>query len=214
MKAKPILLGGFALMVLLQWFVPVDMILGKEAVLKEGKVFKFKSRPVDPSDPIRGRYVNLGFEEGTIELPDSNTIEEFYYGKHAYALLREDSLGYAQFFDLVLEKPQEDPYLEVMVLAVYNGVKHSVRVELPFERFYMEEFKAIEADRLYAAALSIDTVVEAYAEVSILQGESALRDVKVNGRSLADLAEEHMLLNEQTSSSETEEVLGEEIIEE
>ena len=50
------------LLVCLQLFVPAKMIYDHEAILNKGKVFKFKTAPVDPSDPIRGKYITLQFE--------------------------------------------------------------------------------------------------------------------------------------------------------
>ena len=38
---------------LVQWFVPLNMIMQQETVLKEGTPFKFKTQPIDPNDPFR-----------------------------------------------------------------------------------------------------------------------------------------------------------------
>ncbi|MBK6341440.1 MAG: GDYXXLXY domain-containing protein [Flavobacteriales bacterium] len=59
MNRKPLLFLGIALA---QLAVPAWMIAGRERVLSQGEVFKFKTAPIDPRDPFRGEYVRLDFE--------------------------------------------------------------------------------------------------------------------------------------------------------
>jgi uncharacterized membrane-anchored protein len=59
---KKTILPLFALTCLAQWFVPAQMIYDQEQVLREGKTYHFKTAPIDPSDPFRGKYITLSFE--------------------------------------------------------------------------------------------------------------------------------------------------------
>ncbi|HUR30287.1 MAG TPA: GDYXXLXY domain-containing protein, partial [Saprospiraceae bacterium] len=78
---KIILPIAFAIMVLVQLYVPASMIMESEKVLKEGKEFKFKTAPVDPTDPFRGKYVELNFDAINFRGPIRDT---FNYGEMVY----------------------------------------------------------------------------------------------------------------------------------
>lgn len=60
---KQFAIGAFIIITIVQWFVPGKMIWDKEAVLRKGKVFNFRTEPVDPSHPFKGRYIALSFKE-------------------------------------------------------------------------------------------------------------------------------------------------------
>ena len=61
----------FLAVVLVQLVVPAKMIFDKEVILKTGTIYKFKTQPIDPSDPFRGKYVTLNYELNTAESMDS-----------------------------------------------------------------------------------------------------------------------------------------------
>ena len=61
MDTKKIIFPAFILLVLVQLFVPANMILEQEDILKNGTPYKFKTAPIDPYDPFRGKYVWLGY---------------------------------------------------------------------------------------------------------------------------------------------------------
>ncbi len=62
MNTKKLLLVAFILVALAQLYVPTKMILNRENVLANGTDFKFRTAPIDPNDPFRGKYVNLQYE--------------------------------------------------------------------------------------------------------------------------------------------------------
>ena len=55
----------FVLVALAQLYVPAKMIWDQEDVLKNGSEYKFKTDPVDPNDPFRGKYITLSFDNNT-----------------------------------------------------------------------------------------------------------------------------------------------------
>ena len=61
-----------------------------------------------------------------------------------------------------------------------------MRIEYPFDRFYMEETKAQAAEDMYRESI-IDSTQVAYALVNIRNGEAVIRDVLINGTSVSDL---------------------------
>ncbi|MCC7445073.1 MAG: hypothetical protein IT263_09620, partial [Saprospiraceae bacterium] len=57
-------------------------------------------------------------------------------------------------------------------------------IEYPFERWYMKESKAIDAEKRLNAMLQ-DSTSTVYAEVKILNGSAVLQDVIVNNQSIS-----------------------------
>ena len=71
--------------------------------------------------------------------------------------------------------------------VIHEGSKLSI--EYPFDRFYMEESKAYDAELTYRRALP-DTSQITYALVNIKNGESVLKDVMMNGISIREIVKQ------------------------
>ncbi len=80
---KAIVWIGFALLVIVQWLVPGQLIWKKEKVLAEGVTYKFQSAPVDPNDPFRGKYIVLNFKENSLTVKKETG---FNYGEKVYVI--------------------------------------------------------------------------------------------------------------------------------
>lgn len=175
----------FSIMVIAQWYVPVSMISGQENLLQTGEVWKFKTRPIDPTDPFRGKYITLSFEASSAQV---DTTLNWDFNEDIYVVLRKDSAGYASIFYVTKTQPAEDvSYVKAKAgYGVWNG---SLSVNYPFNRFYLEESKASEAERLYWNAAS-DTTQVAYAVVRVRGGNTALQDVMINERSIVAVIRE------------------------
>jgi uncharacterized membrane-anchored protein len=186
---------GFALMVALQWFIPGRMIFYKERVLSAGKEFRFRTEPFDPYDAFRGKYVHLAFNQTMVQLKDT---ANWYQGETIFALLSEDSSGYAMVTELRKEEPGEDvDYLKVVSGYIYqDSTVTSVSISYPFDRFYMEESKAQAADDAYHQALS-DTSKVTYALVLVHHGEGVVKDVFIDGVPIKQVAIERQKQEEQ-----------------
>jgi uncharacterized membrane-anchored protein len=183
---KKILLLLFALMCLAQWYVPGMMIYDQEQVLNEGKVYKFKTRPIDPSDPFRGKYITLNFEEDHINVTD---FKEWENVSDVYVSLR-DSAGYARINSVSMHEPEGIDYIKARVQSVDSyDAPYTLWIAYPFERFYLEESKAAEAERVSWQARTDSTQVT-YAVVSVKDGKAGLKDVMINDRSIADVVSE------------------------
>ena len=55
-------------MVMVHLYVPAKMIFNKEAVLAQGKDYRFKTAPIDPYDPFRGKYIDLYYEANAFHI--------------------------------------------------------------------------------------------------------------------------------------------------
>ena len=174
----------FALTCLAQWIVPAKMIYDSESVIREGVIFKFKTAPIDPSDPFRGKYITLNFESNFVEFPDST---DWQSGQQVFVKFTADSAGFAVAENISRTPPDTESYLLTTVDYVNNYAnEHKVWFNLPFNRFYLEESKASQAEQLYWQAQR-DSAQVAYALVSMAQGQAVLNDVIINGKPVVDI---------------------------
>ena len=177
----------FVLMCLAQWFVPGKMIFDNEFTKNNGAVYKFKTRPIDPTDPFRGKYVTLSFQEDAIVVDSTSTWD---FGDVIFVEFTTDEDGFAKPTAAYHEIPPSENYLKTRVNYVSKYDKETkVFYDIPFSRLYMEESKASEAERVYWESLS-DTTQVTYALVSIGKGNAVLQNVYINDRTLVDIVRE------------------------
>ncbi len=184
---KGLLIGAFVLMVLVQWFVPVQMIFSSRSILKEGKLHKFRTRPVDPTDAFRGKYVDLTFADVEVRTDSSQYFDN---GEEVYITLKQDSAGYAVPDKISRDRPGKGEFMEVSVEYSHKSREEGllvVQLQYPFNRLYMEEFKATDAENAYWQARS-DSSKTTYAIVRVLDGNALLENVMVNDSTLADVS--------------------------
>ena len=192
MDNKKILFFGFILLVLTQLYVPANMILSKEDILRTGKEYKFKTAPIDPSDPFRGKYITLRYEENSIIVEGDN---KWVQGETIYVLFSSDSLGFAKIKSIASDKPKDrTDFLKMKAGYVTTGTGVAeVDIDYPFDRYYLEESKAEEAELAYNESQS-DTVQASYALVSIKNGEAVLKDVMIGNVSVKELKDNVLFL--------------------
>ena len=140
------ILLGFALVVAAQLAVPAGMIVDREWTLRHGQLFKFKTRPVDPADAFRGRYIWLGLEPETIQLPDASTWSA---NQKAFAVVETDANGFATVKRLERTCPANEAAVPVCV-SWWGSAKNEVHITWPgLDRYYMAEGKAPAAEKAY-----------------------------------------------------------------
>lgn len=171
MKARWFL---FALVVLVQLAVPAGMIARRELTLREGEAFKFRTAPVDPYDAFRGRYVALSLEASRITLlPD----HDFRSGEKVFASIVTDENGYAMFDYISRVRPVTGAYLAVRLADVYDG---NGTLQLPFDRYYMNEDEAPEAEMAYRSATTMDGSRAAHLLIRIRRGYGVIEDLYID----------------------------------
>ena len=176
MKTKYLIIA-FVVTALLQAAVPLKMIYDSEMTEREGIIYRFKTAPIDPTDPFRGKYVALAFACDTIATKDS----VWAYNQKAYATIVNDSEGYAKVTAVSREAPESGDYVQILAQHHYQG---TLFFNFPFDRFYMEESKAHEAETTYVDynnSQNIKNRKPAYALVAIKDGNAVLKDVIVDG---------------------------------
>jgi len=177
---KKIIIGLFSCLVLIQIVTPLSMIGKREAVLRNGKQFKFKTAPVDPFDAFRGRYVALRIESDSAPKPKNI---EFDHGQRVYAHIIKDSQGFASFSIVTAKRPQGVDCLATTVR--YGWSKDKVFLDMPFDRYYMEEGAAPAAERAYRQH-SRRNSKDAYVTVRIKSGFAVLEELYIGGKPILE----------------------------
>ncbi len=164
----------FILVVLAQLFIPSQMIFNRESILEDGTAYRFKTQPIDPTDPFRGKYITLRYEISSITTSDSLWITN----EDVYIYLKKDSLGFAKVAKVSKHLLKDDKDYIIAKVGWYYS--HQLNVNLPFDRFYMEESKAKPAEDTFREAQRDSLPNNIYALVYIKDGEAVLDNVFIN----------------------------------
>lgn len=186
MKMKQLIFVAFVVVALVQLSVPAKMIFDQEEILSSGKEFKFKSAPFDPEDPFRGKYIDLSFQENSFPIQNA---DDWNSNDEIYVQLTTDSNGYAVVKNVSKNLPEGNmDYVKAKVDYVANlkDYPKKIFIDYPFNRFYLEEFKAPKVDSIYRKALR-DTTQDTYALIKIKEGKSVIEDVMVGQISITKL---------------------------
>lgn len=162
----------------LQLFVPARMIFRQENTLKTGVPYKFKTRPIDPNDPFRGKYITLNYEANSFKTNENGW--ENYSGM-VYVYLFQNEAGFAQV-KTVSKTPLDLP--EDYIIAQSNYTYNcTIYFELPFNRFYMNENKAYDAE-ISVMRAQRDSLKNCYGLVYLKDGIGVLDNVFIDGMDL------------------------------
>jgi len=163
-------LSFFAVLVIAQLAVPAWMIVSREWTLRQGNTFKFHTAPVDPYDPFRGRYVALRLEPDEARAPVETQLD---YNQRMVAVLETDAEGYAKVSELRLEPPPEGDFIRV---HAWPRDATMVGIHWPFDRYYMDERLAPEAEKAYRDH-NLREERNAHVTVRVRSGNAVLEDL-------------------------------------
>lgn len=182
MKTKTNLLIAFIAVAIIQLAVPAQMIYKQEHILHAGKEYKFKMAPVDPSDPLRGKFINLRLEGLEIKVPHAG---DWNIGEPVYVTLDSNtSDGFVRFDQLTRKKPlSNNDFIKVQINYASDSL---VGLKIPFDRYYLEESTAPQIERIYAEALR-DTNKISFVSVRVIDGDAVLSDLFINGKSIREM---------------------------
>jgi uncharacterized membrane-anchored protein len=184
MNRRPILLVAAALLAAAQIGFLAWMIESRASILRNGREVVLKVEPVDPRDLLRGDYVRLGYEIGTVptsliqNLEDASpTVMDLYL-----RLRRQEDgnwRGVAASFHKPAEAALQDDEVDIRgTVQPLHGKPEYIRVEYGIERFYLPEGEgqAIERDmrvRAFAVLLAISPSGTAQIK-ALMDGETKL----------------------------------------
>ncbi|RZN82250.1 MAG: hypothetical protein EVB11_09125 [Winogradskyella sp.] len=189
---KIYILIAFCVLALIQIFIPAQMVLSQETVLEKGKPYKFITRPIDPNDPFRGKYITLRYEISSFKTLDTT----WQRGDDVYVYIK-DSLGFAKLDTISKQKIVRDTDYVIgkakWLNRKNNWNKNPTRLNfnLPFNRFYMNENKAKPAEDAVRFRRNDSTIKSVYGLVHIKDGTSVLKDVIINSISIKDYVEQN-----------------------
>ncbi|WP_340064856.1 GDYXXLXY domain-containing protein [Ascidiimonas aurantiaca] len=168
----------FIALAFIQLSVPGYMIYTNEDTFRNGEAFKFVIRPVDPTDPFRGEYITLSFALNEFETEEKG----WKYNSDIFIALDRDENGIAVIKSVSSKAPSHtEVYIKAKVTGYYEG---KVSFQLPFNRFYMKEYRAYEAERLFREQVREGTGQDHYAIVFIKKGHALIADVFLDGTSV------------------------------
>lgn len=182
---KPIyILSIFVVVVLAQLFVPAKMIFDQENVIRSGQAYKFKTEPVDPSDPFKGKYIYLNYEATSVQTTDSTWAGNDI----VYVEVIKDSLGFAMANGVSREIYTTGDYVKASV-NWYDYNEKILNFSYPFDEFYMNETKAYDAEVAHREAQNDSLPNNTYALVYLLNGQGVLDNVFINDIPISEYVE-------------------------
>lgn len=176
-----------AVAALAQLGVVACMIQNQEIILREGKAFRFRTAPVDPYDAFRGRYVALALEPRETAWPEARGNLD--RGDSVYVTLGVDSNGFAEVTGSFVERPATGDYLRVEIGWSQGG--DQMRMVYPADRYYLPEDEAPRAEELYRKHSQVGKQ-DAYAVLKIRNGEAAVEDLMIGGKSIREWLKESL----------------------
>ncbi len=185
---KGLLIIVFIITLLAQWYIPASTIFSKQKVLKEGKVFYFKARPVDPEHPFKGRYLIMNFEAETMRIDSSLTAKN---GQKAYAGIKAGTDNIASISSLSLHRPVAGTdYLEVEIAYIdFLNDSRIAHLKFPFREYYLKETNARKAEQIYFHSVADPGSVTS-AVVKVLNGEAVLTGIRIGDKEIQELLSE------------------------
>jgi uncharacterized membrane-anchored protein len=185
------------------------MIFNKERTLRDGTQFRFIIDPVDPYDAFKGRFVRLGIPSREIQI----STNKYERGESVYVTLGTDTNGFSRLADLTHTKPGGQAFFKTRVSSCYERYaeftnnlqevreknakpktvwrgtgKWNVRIDVPFDEYYLPEGIAPEADKTVrqAASHSGKNEHQAVVLVRFLNGNTAVEGLEIDGVPLID----------------------------
>jgi len=185
MIPKKIALIGFAFLCLIQLYIAGGMVRQNEGIIRTGEVIKLRTAPLDPNDPFRGKYITLDFPDISIKAADASAWK---YDEIGYVIFVEDTAGFHIPDHISKVVPTEsDLYLAVRIKSIINSPNEQLLYfEYPFDRFYLEETKAPQAEQKYREALS-DASIRTYAKIFVQDGKGVIDNVYIGELMIGDL---------------------------
>jgi uncharacterized membrane-anchored protein len=167
----------FLVVALLQLSVPAFAVWKREQTLRQGRVWKFKTAPVDPEDAVRGRYIALSF--AIEEFPQSERVA---WKPQVYVALKEDPNGFAQIEGLSDTPLTGDNVIRAETRGWYEGKQ---MLTFPFRTYWVSEKLAPEAETAYRAN-SRRGKENAFVTVRVREGDAALEQLYLENQPLGD----------------------------
>jgi uncharacterized membrane-anchored protein len=182
MKTKNTLIIVFIIVSIIQLAIPANMIYKHEKILTRGKTFKFRIAAYDPADPFRGNFIAINIAENHFK---ADSLADWKQGEDIYVWIKvNEKDGYVRIVDVLRNKPSSNT--DFVKAKIGYVTETRLVIEYPFEKYYLEEFKAPEAETTYFESAR-DTTKNNYVVVNVIDGAAVLRDLIINDKSIKNL---------------------------
>lgn len=187
MMNPKLVFGLFLVLAIAQLALPLGQIWKYEDVLRTGQLYKIRTAAVDPYDALRGKYVALNYADTEAVLGNGYKIDNH---SPAYVSLRRDENGFAQFVELTATPPPAGDYLRVECVECQFSSGKALFV-LPFDKFFMEENKAPQAEQAYRRSSNQRGRIDSrtYVRVRVKGGRGVIEDLYVEDRPIREFIE-------------------------
>jgi uncharacterized membrane-anchored protein len=171
-----------------------------ETILSSGTPYRIRTAPVDPADAFRGRYVAVR-PSITITPPIAPEMKELldsirYDSRKAYVRLAADAEGFARAAGIVLEEPQDGDYLRITGTSPVWTPRSddpgksdltAYTLQFSFDRYYMNEAAAPEAERRYFQAAPRSAESRAWLAVRVKNGIAVIEGLFIDGVAIEEI---------------------------
>lgn len=153
------------LAVILQLLVLAYMAGEREYILRNGKIIRLRTAPIDPRDMFRGDYVRLNYEISRIPvsmIKDADGVAEIKKGAKIYARLEEGPTGLYEMVAADLQKPQEGLYLTGRIPYPYRKLQvgNPIWVKYGIEAYFVEQGKGREIEKKRGSRIKVQVPLE------------------------------------------------------
>ncbi|MBN1864776.1 MAG: GDYXXLXY domain-containing protein [Victivallales bacterium] len=180
-KTKKFMLHFFFAVAILQLGLPAAMIVRYEDVIRNGTQYKFRTAPVDPYDAFRGRYVALSMREDSVR----SDGESFNPCETVYVVVITGDDGFAKFTSAHRTPPVgKGDYIKMKTR--WGSDSGETRLEIPFDRFYMNEHLAPEAEKAYFKASRQDND-NTFVAVRVKNGHAVIENLYLDGTPVLEI---------------------------
>jgi len=133
----------FLIAVIVQFYFPISSIAEKNDILENGVEYKIKTRPIDPADPFRGRYVAID-----VSVLISDNCQNEAPGSDIYFIrLSTGEDGFAEVSEISIAPLEGEGVLRLNGRYYWRSWNNTVM--LPYDRYYMRETGAPKAENAY-----------------------------------------------------------------
>lgn len=181
--SRRVILALFLATCAAQWITASWLITERELTLRRGAVFRLKTVPVDPVDAFHGRYVAVRVKEDSVPFDGPWEARRWMFAELAVG---ED--GFARFVRLHDRCPEDVPSIRTR-LASFCDTKKQARLDLPLDRFYMDERLAPAAERAYREHSQTNAQEVAWLAVRVWRGRAAIENLYIGNRPIRDVVQ-------------------------
>lgn len=169
-----------------------------ESTLASGALYRIRTVAIDPADAFRGRYVAVQPAIRLTKPISSETetlLQRIMAGETGYVVLTAGADGFAEAGQLLMEPPRGDDYLKIAhVWPVWTPVTRpgqesasaGYNILFPFDRYYMNEAAAPEAEKRVAGATR-GQPTDVWLAVRVKDGTGVIEGLYVGDVAIEDL---------------------------